>query len=218
MAKLKILLNSKHNQVPDSKPHNDLKLIKKCVSGNGAAAEAFVRDYSDIVYRSIQHTLLVKHIRFTRSDLEDLHNTVFLQLFDKKGRKLKQYKGKNGCGLKTWIRIVTVRIVLNHVRKKGFDSINRHKKQLDLEALVELKTDEKTLLARMETAEQSEFLLQCIEMLSPRDQLFLKLHFFQELSVIEAATIMGIPAQNCHTIKYRVLKKLQGLVGSKRGN
>ncbi len=213
---LKIILNRKHNQVLDSIPSNDLKLVKKCVSGDRGAAEIFVREYSDIIYRSIQHTLIVKHIKFTMSDLEDIHNTVFLQLFEKKRRKLKQYQGKNGCSLKTWLRVVTVRIVLNHIRKKGFDSISRHKKQVDLEALTELKTDEITPLAMMEKSEQSEFLKQKIEMLSARDQVFLKLHFIQELSIFETSEIMGISAQNAYTLKHRAIKKLQDYVGSNR--
>ena len=98
--------------------HKDRRLLEQCISGDGGAGEAFVRKFSDHVYRAIQYVLTLKHIRFSHHDLEDLHNTVFLKLFEGNCKKLQQYRGKNGCSLANWIKIVTTRIVLNHIRKK----------------------------------------------------------------------------------------------------
>jgi len=80
----------------------------------------FVRQFSDLVYKSIQATLLVTQVRFNKQDLEDMHNTVFLQLFEDKCKKLRQFEGRNGCSLASWIKLVAGRIVLNYVRKKTF--------------------------------------------------------------------------------------------------
>jgi hypothetical protein len=53
------------------------QLIAKCVSGDSKALEAFVRRYSDIVYRSVQYTLKAKQVRYDKQDLEDFHHDVF---------------------------------------------------------------------------------------------------------------------------------------------
>ena len=103
--------------------NSDRHLLEGCLSGNLEAGESFVREFSDRVYRTIQYTLSVKHVRFSRNDLEDLHNTVFLMLFEDNCKKLRQFRGENGCSLATWVKIVTSRIVLNHLRKKGVDSM-----------------------------------------------------------------------------------------------
>ena len=98
----------------------DRRWLKKCIAGDKKACIKFVREFSDLVYRSVRNTLWVKNVHFNQYDIEDLHNTVFLKLFENQSQKLRQFKGKNGCGLGTWIRTITVRIVLNHIRKKGF--------------------------------------------------------------------------------------------------
>jgi hypothetical protein len=97
----------------------DRQLLTRCLDGDRGASEAFVKKFSGLVYRSAQHTLILKGVAFNKQDLEDLHNTVFLQLFENNLKKLRQYQGKNGCSLSSWIRLVAVRIVLNHFRKKG---------------------------------------------------------------------------------------------------
>ncbi len=63
----------------------DRRRLKKCIAGDKKACERFVREFSDLVYRSVRHTLLVKNVFFNQDDLEDLHNTVFLQLFENQG-------------------------------------------------------------------------------------------------------------------------------------
>ena len=118
-----------------------------------------------MVYRSIQHTLITRQAPFNREDLEDLHNTVFLQLFEKKCKKLRQYEGRNGCGLAWWIRIVTVRIVLNQLRKKGFDALAYQKKKISLDNLTELKREVVEPSAAIEKEEQNRLLQDSIQRL-----------------------------------------------------
>jgi len=113
----------------------DRRLLSKIISGDGKASEDFVRRFSNLVYRAIRYTLVTKHIIFSTQDLEDLHNTVFLNFFEQGCKKLRQYEGKNGCSLGTWIRIVAVRIVLNHLRKKGVDALTWEKKRTALDEI-----------------------------------------------------------------------------------
>ena len=187
----------------------DLRLLKKCIAGDKKASARFVRTYSDLVYRNIYYTLAAKNIPFHQADLEDLHNTVFLQLFEKQCKKLGQFKGKNGCSLANWMRVVTVRIVLNHLRKKGLDSIRWQPKRVSFEDIPELSAADPGPLAQIEKAEKERFLKKEIRNLPPRDRLLLQLHLESGYSIKEVAEIMKLSMNNAHTIKHRALQKLK---------
>jgi RNA polymerase sigma-70 factor (ECF subfamily) len=187
----------------------DRDLLSRCFSGDGEAAENLVRRFSNLVYKAIQHTLIVKHVSFNKEDLEDFHNTVFLRLFEHGCKKLKQYQGKNGCSLATWIRLITVRTVLDHLRKKGVDSIARRDTKITLDEVYGLKGDECDGLALLERAEKEQLLREGMQNLPPRDRLFMKLHFDQGLSVAEVAAAMQVSVENVYTIKHRAIQRLK---------
>lgn len=187
----------------------DRRWFKKCIAGDKYACERFVKEYSDLVYRSVRYTLWVKNLHFNQDDLEDLHNTVFLKLFENHRKKLRQFKGKNGCGLGTWIRIIAVRIVLNHIRKRGLDSIAGQKNRIPLEDIPELNLAEPVTLAESEKAEKQQSIKDGIRKLPPRDRLFLMLHFENGYSIQEVAQTMKLSLNNAYTIKHRAIQKLK---------
>jgi RNA polymerase sigma factor (sigma-70 family) len=190
----------------------DRQLLTRCLDGDRRASEAFVKKFSGPVYRSVQHTLILKGVAFNKQDLEDLHNTVFLQLFENNLKKLRQYQGKNGCSLSSWIRLVAVRIVLNHFRKKGIDGILWKKKQNPLENCLE--EDDRDALDWMELAEQERLLENGLRNLSPRDRLFIRLHLEGEIPIQEVAKTMGLSIQNAYTVKTRTIQRLKSHVMS----
>ena len=187
----------------------DRRWLKKCIAGDKRACLRFVREFSDLVYRSVRHTLCVKNVYFNQDDLEDLHNTVFLKLFENQGQKLRQFKGKNGCSLGTWIRIITIRIVLNHIRKKGWDSITGQQNRIPLEDIPELSFPDFGSLTEIEKAEKRQSIKDGIRKLSPRDRLFLLLHYENGCSLKEVAETMKVSLNNAYIIKHRAIQKLK---------
>ena len=171
----------------------DQHLISKCISGNRGAWGTLVRRFSNLVYQTVRTTLLAKQAPFRRQDLEDLHNTVFLGLFEQGCVKLKHYQGINGCTAASWIRIVAVRTVLNHLRKKGVDGPFWEKKKTPVEELSWLRGEDQGPLALMEDAEQKKLVHEGIKSLAPRDRLFMKLHMDQGLRVEEVAEALQPP-------------------------
>jgi RNA polymerase sigma-70 factor (ECF subfamily) len=197
----------------------DRRLLSKCMSGDRKASEKLVRQFSDLVYRSVQYTLLAKNVSFNRQDLEDLHNTVFLLLFEQGCKKLRQYKGINGCSLASWIRMITVRTVLDHLRKKGVDAMFWQKKRVPLEEMPELKADEGGFWAHIDSAERTRVLKDSMQRLPPRDRLFLKLHFEQGLSVAEVAETMELTINTAYTVKHRAIQRLKlNMAAISKGN
>jgi RNA polymerase sigma factor (sigma-70 family) len=192
----------------------DQTLLSGCLSGDREAAENLVRRFSDFVYRSIQYTLLAKNVRFTKYDLEDLHSTVFLSLFDRGCKKLKQYKGNNGCSLQSWIRIITINTVRDHLRKKGIDTIGWRKKQLSLDDLPDLTTDNYNPETQMNEAEREGVFQDCVKKLAPKDKLLLTLHIEREFSVDKVAEYMQLSTNNVYTRKHRLIQKLINCVSS----
>lgn len=192
----------------------DRQLLSRCFSGDRKASETLVRRFSDLVYRSVQYTLMAKNVSFDIQDLEDLHNTVFLKLFEQGCKKLRQYQGKNGCSLASWIRMIAVRTVLDHLRKKGVDAMVWQKKRVPLEELPELKADDVEFGSQIEKAEQARLLQDSMQRLPPRDRLFVKLHFDQGLSVAEVAEAMHLSIGNAYTIKHRAIQRLKSHVAS----
>jgi len=196
----------------------DRQLLSRCLSGDRKASESLVRRFSNLVYGSVQYTLMAKHVSFSRQDLEDLHNTVFLRLFEGGCKKLRQYQGKNGCSLASWIRMIAVRTVLDHLRKKGVDAMVWQKRRIPLEALPELKADEAECGAQIEQAQQGRLLQDGMLRLPPRDRLFIKLHFDQGLSVAEVAEAMHLSIGNAYTVKHRAIQRLKSHVASAINN
>lgn len=196
----------------------DQQLLTKCFSGHREASETLVRQFSDLVYRSIQYTLMAKHVSFNKYDVEDFHNTVFLRLFEQDCKKLRQYRGKNGCSLASWIRMITVRTVIDHLRKKGVDTMVWQKKCTPLEDLPELRAEADDVGAQIEKAEQGRLLQEGLQRLSPRYRLFVRLHCEQGLSVAEVAETMQISVGNAYTVKHRAIEKLKSHVASLTNN
>lgn len=190
----------------------DRRLLSKCFAGDRAAAEFLVEKFSNLVYRSIQQTLGVRHVSFDRSLLEDLHNTVFLQLFENDFKKLKQFKGKNNCSLATWIRVVSARIVLNHLRKRGFDAVNWQGKKVSFEDIPEVQSSTLDSVALLVKADQERLLTEGMRKLPGRSRLLMILHYKKGLALEDVASVMHITIQNAYTIKYRAIQKLKGYV------
>lgn len=193
---------------------DDRTLLNRCFTGDRQAPEVLVRRFSGLVYHAVKQTMLAKHVHFDDQDLEDLHNTVFLNLFEKQYRKLRQYRGENGCSLATWIRVVTVRIILNHLRKKGHDSIAWRKQKINIDDLHGLSAGGVEPWCALDNAEQTRLVNEGIENLSPRDRLFMKLHFGHDLTLEEVAESMQISVKHLYTVKHRAIQRLKAYVSS----
>lgn len=150
----------------------------------------------------------VRNLSLHRPDLEDLHNTVFVRLFEKGCRKLSQYQGKNGCTVSSWIRLIAVRTVLDTLRSARKDVLTRKEKIVALDSVVNVLGELPGQGVFLENAERSELVRKGLRTLPPRDRLFLKLHCEEGLSLQEVAKILKISEGNAYSIKHRAIKRL----------
>jgi RNA polymerase sigma-70 factor (ECF subfamily) len=188
----------------------DLLLASRCASGEETALEALVKRFSGLIYHAVKHTFILKRVPHTQQDLEDLHGLVFLHLLDKKCRKLGQYKGTNGCSLASWIRLITIQTVLNHLRMRGMDSFSWGERRSSIEDLHgEMATDGDDVIQKMEKEELMGIIEAEIHRLPVREKLLMRLHFEKGLGHDEIASLMHLSFQNVYTIKHRAIKRLR---------
>ena len=89
--------------------------------------------------------------------------------------------------------------------------------QVTLDEVYGLKVDECDGLTLLERAEKEKLLREGMKNLSPRDRLFMKLHFDQGLSAAEVAAAMQVSVENVYTIKNRAIQRLKAQVASATG-
>ena len=194
----------------------DKRLLSQCLTGDRDAWEKFVTRFSGLVYYSVRNALSTRGDSFDREDLEDLHNTVFLRLFENNCRKLRQYQGKNGCSPASWLRVVTVRMVLNHVRDRAVHKALRQNGPEPFENLSDQDREALGPLALMEQAERQQALQKAMNLLSARDRLFMKLYYDDGLVLEEVAATLSISIQNAYTVKHRTIQRLRSHLNNEK--
>ncbi|MGH7855371.1 MAG: RNA polymerase sigma factor, partial [Candidatus Binatia bacterium] len=92
-------------------------LIAGCVKTDKPAWDEFVQQYSKLVYHTIRKTLALHHAEVFPDLVEDLFQEVFLALVKDNFSQLRRFRGDNGCTLASWLRMITARRTIDHLRK-----------------------------------------------------------------------------------------------------
>lgn len=177
-------------------------IIRKCLSGDKEAWEKLLEKLSPLVFSTIYRTLDKYSFAPSQDDVDDLHNSLFLSLMEGDFRKLRQFKGISS--LQSYIRIITVRQVVDFLRKQ--------KKHLSLysddmpEPLVcnnplpDMKVERADLINRV------------MGSLGASDKLLLRLIYEKGLKPKEIAGIMNISVEAFYSKKSRVKKKMKEIM------
>jgi RNA polymerase sigma factor (sigma-70 family) len=185
-----------------------------CCKGDRSAQEAFVRRFSNLVYSTVLQTCKARGAEGPDLNPDDLHNTVFLRLLERRCRRLRQFKGKNGCSLASWVRVITVRTVIDHLRQRK-DALS-HPTRLDTdEPLVRLQADIPEPWQLLDQYERQQMIRAALASLRPRDRLLIKLHCLQDLPLREVAGILNVTENNAYSMKHRAIKRLKAVIEKK---
>ena len=178
-------------------------LLSGCVNGDKAAWDAFVLQYSSLVYHTIKKTLSLYHVEARQELIEDLFQEFFLSILREDFRKLRQFRGDRGCSLASWLRVVAARLTIDFLRQQGLRTVEVP------DSLPSVQPDPSDSL--MDT-EQASRLSQALEGLPPRDRLFLELYYRKGLSPEEIAAILKVSVSAVYTQKSRILAKLREIL------
>jgi DNA-directed RNA polymerase specialized sigma24 family protein len=101
-------------------------LLAGCLRREKPAWDAFILQYSSLVYHAIRKTFALYHAEAEAETVDDLFQEFFLSLLRDDSKKLRQFRGDRGCSLASWQRIIAVRLTI--------DCLIKHKpSELELE-------------------------------------------------------------------------------------
>jgi RNA polymerase sigma factor (sigma-70 family) len=192
----------------DSGNLSEKELLSACIQGSKEAWDAFVEKYTNLTYHTINKTFKTNTSDFFYQDITDIHNNVFLSLMENDYRKLKQYEGKNGCTVSSWLLVVTRNLALNYIKKlKTY--IPLEDDTSDSANVIETVPDpQQQPDEELSKKESWEMLKELIKDLNSKDVLFLKLCYEEELPPEEIAEMLSITVNNVYTRKKRIRENL----------
>ena len=85
-------------------------LLAGCLNREKTAWDAFVLQYSSLVYHTIRKTFSLYHTEPRTELVEDLFQEFFVSLLRDNFKKLRQFRGDQGCSLASWLRLVASRL------------------------------------------------------------------------------------------------------------
>ncbi len=188
----------------------DRALLEACIEGDRRAWGRFVERFTRYIYYLVQLTAKRYDAEMNEAEVADLHNDVFVALMEDDCRRLRAFTGKNGCSVRSWIRVITIR--------RTVDALRRRRHQLHLDAqddhglrpqLVDGTPDPlEQMLDRADDARRAQ-LTALAESLSERDRLLLHLLYTEKLSADAAAAVLRVKRGALYTRKTRLIQRLR---------
>jgi len=186
---------------------DDLTLLAACIEGDRRALDAFVARFSRLVYYHVNNTLRRLRGRLDVEQADDLYQHVFVMLLDDDRRRLRLYRPDKGCSVASWIRIITIRAVINSLRRE------KHTLSLDDDERPIPVADEGAdpLAALTEGGSQRwEALLPALaEKLSGSDRLLLAMIYERRMDAESIAAALQIKRNHVYVRKNRLIRRLR---------
>jgi len=162
--------------------------LPACLRGEKGGWDAFVAEAAPIVLAAIRRTLPAN----SPDTAEDLAQEVFLRLVRDNFRLLRTYE-PDRASLSTWLTLVARSTTLDHLRRRRLPTV---------------PLDEARDPAAPAPAEPMALKVPP-GLLSPRQQLVLRLLYERELSVAEAAAALGVDPQTIRSTRHKAIARLR---------
>jgi RNA polymerase sigma factor (sigma-70 family) len=183
-------------------------LIAGCIQGNKDSWQDFICRYSSLVYYIVRKILYSRHCDMAREEIDDLHNDIFLSIIANNGKKLRQYEGKNGCTVSSWVRVIAVRSTIDYLRKKR-DTLSLSEDETT-RAVEQQSAPLCSPLQSLEDGERKQLLQDAIAALPEKDQLFLKFFYYKETPPQEIAALLHSSTSAVYSRANYLREKLRG--------
>ena len=192
---------------------SERNLLKACFEGKKAAWDSLIQRYTDLIYHSIYHILKVKNFQIQKDTIEELYQEVVLSLFENDYKKLRQFKGKNGCSLASWLRMVVNCTVSDFIRKQKGNFISLEDRSSTGKSFKDILVNGRESPRKsLEKSEEYRLMREFIKSLSTKEKLLFELCFSRELPDKEAAQILNISTDALYMRKSRFKEKLKIIV------
>jgi len=166
--------------------------LSRLIDGDDRAWRTFVLRWSNLIFSVVLRTLGSQQ-NSSREEVEDVCQDVFLRLTRDGFRLLRRFDPER-ASFATWLHLVARSTAVDHLRRRRDSAV-------PLEAIEEPGITD--------SEPDMEHLSLPAGILSPRQQLVLKLLLEKDLSPQEVADFLKINVQTVHSLKHKALKKIR---------
>lgn len=174
----------------------DQHYINLVIEGDTNAFAALVDRYKDMIF-----TLSLKMLQ-NREEAEEAAQDTFIKTY----KSLNRFKGDSKFS--TWIYKITYNNCLDRLKKQ-----KRNRPVVAIDEFTEHQV--KSLMNVLETIEENErkeMIKNCLDLLPAEESFLLTLYYFNENSLKEISSIIGINENNVKIKLFRSRKKLAGIL------
>lgn len=184
----------------------------------GAWAGFYVR-YERLIITCIKKVLHRYTALYGDEDIEDMVNTVCLNLINNDFKKLRSYDVTRGYKLSSWVGLIATNTAHDALRRR--EPIHRQLAPMDDEegggGMPEFADSGPSPGDTLEKREQWNTLVAAVAELPASDRQFLELYYEQEREPEEIAKIMGISVNTVYSRKNKVREKLRRIIEQATG-
>ena len=189
---------------------DDDKLLKGCVFNHREARTEFFRRFESYIRSVVRKTVSRYCNRVDQSVVEDLVQEVFVALFAGHCRRLRMFKGKNGCPLRAWVRVISMRTTVSQMRKwKHHSALPGEEGSAGSLKLVDPTTRPDNAYEARAERERSKMIFELVESLSEEDRTLFNMIYIDEVSVPEMTERLNIQRGALYMRKNRVIARLK---------
>ena len=191
---------------------DDRELLHRCIDGDRRAWETFVVRFSKYVYYLIHVTARKHGANINEEEASDLHNDLFVALLEDDRRRLRAFKGSNGCSVRSWVRVITIRRCIDALRKRR-KTISIHESDDGTQGVQLVDESENPFenLVAAETAQRHGQLERLTDELAPNDRLLLEMLYIHKMGADAISAALKIKKGAVYTRKTRLIQRLQTL-------
>jgi RNA polymerase sigma factor (sigma-70 family) len=189
---------------------DDLKFVQRCIKGDKGAWDEFLNKYSRLIYSYIFNVINFKGHTLTQANIEDLFQEIIYSLITDNFKKLRSFKGLNGCSLASWLRQLTINFTIDELRKLKTPPLSLEEESEDRFSLKEIIADNAQIQSeQVLDKEKLSSLTDCIKRLDTDDRYFLELNINRSLSLEELKDYFGVSRGAIDMRKSRIIQRLK---------
>ena len=189
---------------------DDDQLLKGCVFNHREARTEFFRRYESYIRSIVRKTVNRYCNRVDQTVMEDLVQEVFVALFAGHCRRLRMFKGKNGCPLRAWVRVISMRTTVSQMRKwKHHSALPGEENSSGSLKMIDPSTRPDTVYESRLDRERSKMIFELVESLSDEDRELFNMIYIDEVPVTEMTARLKIQRGALYMRKNRVISRLR---------
>ena len=181
--------------------------LDHCCKKDRKAWEVFVNRYGIIIYHYIIRTLKRYGLDYQDYEVDDIFNSVFLELLNEDCKRLKDFRRKEGNSFLAYLRMICFRIIARYINEReSFVAMG------DVGQIIPEKGD----YGGGESMDLKEIILILKENLPKRYLYLFKLIYEEGLDFDEIAELLNMKLKSVYQLKIEMIKNIQRIAKQKR--